>query len=323
MKIRLFALMLLVAALVGCGAETATMAPTTGSTTGMNGASASVGDISLADVYARPGLQGELPAADAMANAPGVSAIFMTINNKGAADKLIKAESATAKKVELHTVVDNNGVMEMRPVETMDVPANGTLVLKPGSYHVMLLGLNQDLKVDDTFEATLTFEKAGVVTVKVPVRSVAGMSGAAPATNGSNAMLGDLTFADFYARPGLKGEEPAAGTAMANAPGVSAFFVTINNKGMADKLIKAESAIAKKVELHTVVDNNGVMEMRPVETMDVPANGTLVLKPGSYHVMLIGLNQDLNVDDTFDLSLTFEKAGMVKLSVPVKSVAMP
>ncbi len=59
--------------------------------------------------------------------------------------------------------------MTMSPVEAIDVPANGQVELKPGGYHIMLIGLKQDMKVGDKIKLTLTFEKAGNVIVEAGV----------------------------------------------------------------------------------------------------------------------------------------------------------
>lgn len=113
------------------------------------------------------------PAGDAMGMGMGGvnSAIYMTIQNPGAtADRLIKAQSEAAQTVELHTMAEENGLMKMHPVEAVDVPAQGEAVLKPGGFHVMLLGLTRDLKVGDKVTVTLTFEQAGAITVEAEVR---------------------------------------------------------------------------------------------------------------------------------------------------------
>ncbi len=71
------------------------------------------------------------------------------------------------------------------------------------------------------------------------------------------------------------GEATPTGAAMGMAGGVNgAAYMTISNAGdVPDRLLKAESDVAGSVELHTVIDNNGVKEMRPVEAVDVPAKG--------------------------------------------------
>jgi copper(I)-binding protein len=98
-------------------------------------------------------------------------AIYMTINNTGdAADRLMKATGDIAKSIELHTVIKNGDVMQMRPVEAIDVPAKGSVKLMPGGFHVMLIGLNRDLKLGDTVDVTLQFEKAGAIKVTATVK---------------------------------------------------------------------------------------------------------------------------------------------------------
>lgn len=106
-----------------------------------------------------------------------VGGAFMVLQNGGsAADRLLKAESPIAADVELHTHVKDGDAMRMRQVDGIPVPAGGAAKLEPGGYHVMLIGLKQPLKEGMHFPLTLTFEKAGRVTVEVPVQK-AGASG--------------------------------------------------------------------------------------------------------------------------------------------------
>ena len=99
-------------------------------------------------------------------------AAFMVLMNAGTEDdRLIAARSDVAKRVELHThVEDANGVMRMIKVEDgMVVPATGSHALKRGGDHVMFMGLNRALEQGEMIEVTLTFEKAGEITVDVMV----------------------------------------------------------------------------------------------------------------------------------------------------------
>ncbi len=97
--------------------------------------------------------------------------VFMTIANAAsAADVLVGAQSDVAAMAGLHTVVkDDQGGMKMTPVENIPVPASGSVELKPGSLHIMLMKLNRDLKTGDTFPLTLKYQKAGEMTVQVKV----------------------------------------------------------------------------------------------------------------------------------------------------------
>ena len=117
-------------------------------------------------------------ASSAMAAA---GAAYMTIENSGsAADALVGASSPAAKTVEVHETVQmgtpapgasaDSGMMGMQPIARLEIPAGGTVELKPGSYHLMLIDLNGDLVVGSTIEITLTFETAGPLTVTAEVR---------------------------------------------------------------------------------------------------------------------------------------------------------
>jgi copper(I)-binding protein len=101
----------------------------------------------------------------------GNGAVYVKISNHGqGADAVVSAASDAAQTVELHEVVNDAGVMRMRPVPRIDVPAGATVELKPGGYHIMLLGLRSDLKPGTAVKVTVTLEKAGPVTLEAPVR---------------------------------------------------------------------------------------------------------------------------------------------------------
>ena len=98
-------------------------------------------------------------------------AIFLELMNHGAADRLVAASSPVAKRTELHThQEDANGVMKMIHVEEgFALPAGSTTSFARGGKHVMLMGLTGPLEQGATVPLTLIFEKAGEVTVEVPV----------------------------------------------------------------------------------------------------------------------------------------------------------
>ena len=106
----------------------------------------------------------------------------MTIHNTGAeADRLIRAESPVSERVELHTHLQENGVMRMREVEAIDLPAGAATELKPGGLHVMFMGLKEPLVAGQTIPLTLHFETAGTLALTLPVEAMGGMGGMAPA----------------------------------------------------------------------------------------------------------------------------------------------
>jgi hypothetical protein len=101
----------------------------------------------------------------------GNGAVYVTVTNRGGGpDALVGAATDAATSVELHETVHEGGVMKMRPLPRFEVPAGGRLEMKPGGHHIMLLGLKRDLKPGDTVTVTVTFEKAGPMTVEAPVR---------------------------------------------------------------------------------------------------------------------------------------------------------
>lgn len=113
-----------------------------------------------------------------------------------------------------------------------------------------------------------------------------------------------------YARATVPGQ-PAGGA-----------YLTLENRGQnADRLLAAASPAAKKTEIHTMSMVGNVMKMRQVDGIELAPAAKVVMKPGDgYHLMLIGLKQQLKVGDTLPLTLTFEKAGKVEVSVQVQNI---
>lgn len=103
-----------------------------------------------------------------------ISAGYVMIDNPHAqSDRLVGAKALWAQKIELHDVTQNDqGVLEMRAVDALAVPAKGTLALRPGGQHLMIYGLKQKLDVGQIKSITLCFEKAGDVVVPFAVRPV-------------------------------------------------------------------------------------------------------------------------------------------------------
>jgi periplasmic copper chaperone A len=116
----------------------------------------------------------EQPWSRATPSGAKTGAVYMTIDNKsGTTDRLTGASSDVADKVQIHEMKVENGVMQMRELAGgLPIPANGSVALKPGSYHVMLIGLKKPLAVGEKFPLTLTFEKAGNMSVTIPVQAM-------------------------------------------------------------------------------------------------------------------------------------------------------
>lgn len=119
----------------------------------------------------------------------------------------------------------------------------------------------------------------------------------------------DLTARDAWARATAPG-----------APAGAAFMVIENRADAGDALVSADAGVADSVELHTHTMDAGVMKMRKVERIAIPAKGETALKPGGLHVMFIGLKAPLVEGQSFNLGLTFEKAGRIVVPVTVRSI---
>jgi len=96
-----------------------------------------------------------------------------------------------------------------------------------------------------------------------------------------------------------------------------AAYLTIESAGP-DRLTAVSTPVAGKAELHEMTMQGGVMRMRALGALDLPAGQAVVLKPGATHIMLVGLKQPLRVGESFPLSLEFEKAGRREVNVVVE-----
>jgi len=138
--------------------------------------SGAAGDIKISEPWARTSPM-----------VAGAGAAYMTIENKAsAADVLLGGSSDVAKAVEVHETVaipagsaapmassgtgTGGSMMGMQKMDRLEIPAGGSVELKPGSYHIMLIGLTRELKAGERIDITLKFEKAGDVKVTAEVR---------------------------------------------------------------------------------------------------------------------------------------------------------
>jgi copper(I)-binding protein len=118
--------------------------------------------------------------AYARATPPGArtAGVYLTIRNRaGAADELVGASTPVAADVEMHTMSHEGGMMRMRAVDKVPVPAGGAVELAPGGLHLMLIDPREPLREGARFPLTLRFARAGAVEAEVRVRGVGGGSG--------------------------------------------------------------------------------------------------------------------------------------------------
>lgn len=109
-----------------------------------------------------------------------------------------------------------------------------------------------------------------------------------------------------WARPTVQGQSGGGG------------FLRIVGGNAPDKLLGASTEVAGRVEVHTMEMQGDVMRMREIGSLDVPAGQTVELKPGGLHLMFMDLKKPLANGSSFPLTLRFEKAGEVQVSVQVQ-----
>lgn len=121
----------------------------------------------------------------------------------------------------------------------------------------------------------------------------------------------EVTEVRARATPGLENENSAA-------------YAKITNRGTeADRLVgvSVDASVALRAELHTTVREGDMMRMQQVDGWDIAPGETLELAPGGNHVMLIQIARQFVVGQEFTLTLTFQKAGAVQVTVPVMEIA--
>jgi periplasmic copper chaperone A len=135
---------------------------------------AQTGDIEIKDAWARATPGGAQAAA-----------AYVTVVS-AAGDQLTGASTPAAQKAEIHSMTNDNGVMKMRPVDSVDLPPGKAVTLKPGGYHIMLTGLTKPLEEGQTFPLTLKFAKAGAREVTVTVEKIGSMGPDSQSGGGMN-----------------------------------------------------------------------------------------------------------------------------------------
>jgi copper(I)-binding protein len=127
-----------------------------------------------AEDYSVGSLQIGSPWARATPRGANVAAAYLTITNKGSAvDRLVGGSTTASGRFEVHDMVMEGGVAKMRPVEGgLAIKPGDTVELKPGSFHIMLMGLKQPLLQGTRLKGTLVFEQAGKVDVEFAVQPI-------------------------------------------------------------------------------------------------------------------------------------------------------
>ncbi|MDP6352796.1 MAG: copper chaperone PCu(A)C [Alphaproteobacteria bacterium] len=102
---------------------------------------------------------------------------------------------------------------------------------------------------------------------------------------------------------------------------IGAIYLTIENRGgTADRIVGASTPAARRVELHLVTVTDDIARMRRVASIEIPPNEQVVFNPNGYHLMLFGLRKPLQVGETLDLTIDFEKVGPISLRAEIRGL---
>ena len=100
----------------------------------------------------------------------------------------------------------------------------------------------------------------------------------------------------------------------------AAYMTLINNGTSTDQLLSATTPVADQVQFHKNTEDNGVSRMREVHNVELSPGRKVIFKPGQMHMMVVGLKQPLKEGQSFPLTLQFEKAGRMDVSVAIEKV---
>jgi periplasmic copper chaperone A len=115
-----------------------------------------------------------------------------------------------------------------------------------------------------------------------------------------------IVASDAWARPTLKGTRTGA------------VYLMLSNHGSgSDSLVGVSTPVAERAEVHEDVTENGVMSMKPVPALALPAGAKTAIEPGHYHVMLVGMKRALAGGESFPMTLTFARAPPLEIEVSV------
>ena len=133
-------------------------------------------------------------------------------------------------------------------------------------------------------------------------------------------LAASLPIAAFAADTLLHINAPYVRLAPPGAVATGAFMRIVNDSDKDRQLLQAESPVARRVELHSHVNDNGLMKMREVASIKIKAKGETELKPGSYHVMLIDMTQSLSEGEFVPITLRFDDGSSQRIEAPVRKL---
>lgn len=118
----------------------------------------------------QPGLAIRNATVGVAAQGMSSAAFFRIVNNSEEADTLYGVRAGFAEMAQLHESFRKDGMVGMRPVKFVVIPAKSSFYFKHGGYHIMLMNVIEDLKSGDKVKLELLFKRAGVITVEAAVK---------------------------------------------------------------------------------------------------------------------------------------------------------
>lgn len=251
-------------------------------------------DLLIYNAWVRP--TAALPAEGATPEAPipgSVSGAYVTIENTGDTNyRLVGVNAGFAEMSMLHqTTIDDKGVMRMQMVMGgVEIPPGETVQLAPGSYHVMLMNLTENVYPAQTISMTLTFEDADGATFDMPVGTL--VTDLPPEDD-------TLVAANAVAQPDMFDDQ-----ALAIA------FVLENRGDQAESLVGFSVGAEATVELA----QNPLLSKMAMLPLEIPAGGAFVFQPDD---VFLKTDLLLTPGNSFPLTLEFASGKTLTVAVPV------
>lgn len=262
-----------------------------------------VQDLLISDVWARPAIamtdhdhatDTDAHDHDAMSETMTTSAVYMRIENLGGHPvRLVSATSPVAQSIEVHESVMGEGdVMQMRPTEYISIGVGETVVLEPSGYHIMLIGLHEDLTFDMAFPLTLTFDMGNDATLEVTTAALVVEEAPTPA----DVLVGAASI------QALAEDDPDH---------LQATFMLFNRSTTDERLVAVHTEAAAEVEFYSVEDDSATQ----VDGLDVPAAS--VLEDAAFYLLLHKWDAEAAQHQAVVLILVFESGREVTVAVPI------
>lgn len=239
---------------------------------------------------------------------PATGAFMALVADEDA--RLVGADSPVAKQVEIHEMRMENDIMRMRQIPGLDLPRGQKVELRPGGYHIMLIGLHAPVTADQTVPLTLVVEDRQGQRHTVNVEAAVQALGAQGAGHGHGGHASHASQAHGTSeQPSLPAsvEISQCWVRALPAPLPSAVYLRIRNGGATPvTLVAADAPGFGHVMLHQTQTADGVASMHHVTGVAVAPGTTVALEPGGYHVMLEQPASELSVGESLTLALGFE-----------------